>query len=113
MGGAEAKRIPYNRGEMIYMSPKDKKLFHVTADRPLHFECVVEAATEDDAVALGRRYVDFEMEALLAIPRALNAGEFTVEAIDIDEMRQNSAEAMHDDKPLAACREGLFTRRHS
>jgi hypothetical protein len=75
-----------------------KKLYHVTADRPLHFQCVVEAATEDDAVALGRKYVDIQVESLLSQSRALNSDEFTVEAVDIEELREDTAELLEEDQ---------------
>lgn len=68
--------------------------YHVTADRPLHFECVIEAATKDEAIALAHKFVDLEMESLLSIPRALNSSEFKVEAVDIEEMRMNTAETL-------------------
>ena len=68
--------------------------YHVTADCTLHFECVVEAATEDEATALARKFVDFEMESLLSIPKALNSSRFNIKAVDIEKMQEDTAETL-------------------
>jgi hypothetical protein len=60
--------------------------FHVTADRPLHFEYVLNAATEEDAKTLARKLVDLQLDF------AVTADQFSIEAIDIASMRKDTGE---------------------